>query len=115
MPIAIEDLDGIVTKVVLSGRIDIAGAHEIDMPMSIVAGSRRAVVIDLSQVEFLASMGLRSIVVSAKSIMNKKGRVVLFGPQPQVAEVITVSGIDSLIAVCGDEAEAIAAVRPAPA
>ena len=89
MPIAVEDVDGTVTKVVLSGRIDIAGAHEIDMPMNVVAGSKRAVVIDLSKVEFLASMGLRSIVVCAKSIVSKRGKVVLFAPQPQVEEVIT--------------------------
>jgi anti-sigma B factor antagonist len=115
MPIAVEDVDGTVTKVVLSGRIDIAGAQEIDMPMSIVAGSKRAVVIDLSAVEFLASMGLRSIVVCAKSIVSKRGKVVLFAPQPQVEEIITISGIDTLIAICRDEAEAIAAVRPTPA
>jgi anti-sigma B factor antagonist len=115
MPIAIQDLDGNVTKVVLSGRIDVAGAHEIDMPMSIVAGSRKAVVIDLSAVEFLASMGLRSIVVCAKSIGSKRGKAVLLAPQPQVEEVITVSGIDQLIPICRNEAEAIAAVAPTPA
>ncbi len=114
MPIAIQDMDGGVTRVVLSGRIDVAGAHEIDMPMSVVAGSRRAVVIDLSAVEFMASMGLRSVVVCAKSIMSKRGKVVLLSPQPQVEEVITVSGIDSLIAICRNEAEAVAAVKPAP-
>jgi anti-sigma B factor antagonist len=115
MPIEIQELDGNVARVVLSGRIDIAGAHAIDMPMSIVAGTRRAVVIDLSAVEFMASMGLRTIVVSAKAIMNKRGKVVLLSPQPQVEEVITVSGIDDLIPICRDEAEAIAAVLPAPA
>ena len=115
MPIAIQDLDGSITKVVLSGRIDVAGAHEIDMPMSVVAGSRRAVVIDLSAVDFMASMGLRSIVVSAKSIMSKRGKVVLLSPQAQVEEVIKVSGIDELIPICRDEAAAIAAVAPAPA
>ena len=84
MPIAIEDLDGGVTKVVLSSRIDVAGASEIDMPMNVIAGSRRAVVIDLSGVEFMASMGLRSIVLSAKSITSKRGKVVLLSPQPAV-------------------------------
>lgn len=115
MPIAIQDLDGAVTKVVLSGRIDVAGAHEIDMPMSLVAGSRRAVVIDLAAVEFMASMGLRSLVVCAKSIISKRGKVVLLAPQPGVEEVITVSGIDDLIPIYRDEAEAISAVIPAPA
>ncbi len=110
MPIAIQELDGNVTKVVLSGRIDVAGAREIDLPMSVVAGSRRAVVIDLAAVDFMASMGLRSLVVCAKTIIGKRGRVVLLAPQPAVAEVLTVSGIDDLIPIHHDEAAAIAAV-----
>ena len=114
MPIAIVDLPGNVTKVVLSGRIDIAGAQEIDMPMSIVAGSKRAVVIDLSAVDFMASMGLRHLVVCAKSIASKRGKVVLLAPRPSVEEVIRVSGIDSLIPIHGDEASAVAAVAPTP-
>ena len=113
MPIVIQELDGTVTKVVLSGRIDIAGAQEIDLPMSVVAGSRRAVVIDLSAVEFMASMGLRSLVVTAKSIISKRGRVVLLAPRPEVEDVIRTSGIDELIAIHVEEWEAIAAVAPA--
>jgi anti-anti-sigma factor len=112
MPIAIQDLDGGVTRVVLSGRIDVAGASQIDMPMSVVGGSKRAVVIDLAAVEFMASMGLRSLVVCAKAILNKKGRVVLLAPQGPVEEVIVTSGIDELIPILHDEAAAIAAVRP---
>jgi anti-anti-sigma factor len=110
MPISILDLEGNVTKVVLAGRIDIAGAREIEMPMAVIAGSRRAVVVDLSAVEFMASLGLRGIVVSAKSIISKRGRIVLLMPQPQVAEVITTTGIDQLIPIYHDESDAIAAV-----
>ena len=110
MPISILDLDGGVTKVVISGRIDVAGAHELEMPMSIVGGSRRAVVIDLSGVEFMASLGLRGIVVGAKAIFSKKGKVVLLSPRPHVEEVIVITGIDDLIPIFRDEAEAIAAV-----
>jgi anti-sigma B factor antagonist len=112
MPISIQDLDGNVTKVVLSGRIDILGAREIDLPLSVVAGSRRAVVIDLTAVEFMASLGLRGIVVSAKSIMSKRGKVVLLSPRPHVEEVLTITGIDELIPIFRDEASAIAAVVP---
>jgi anti-sigma B factor antagonist len=111
MPIEIQRLADNVTKVVLSGRIDIAGAREIDMPMSVVAGASRAVVIDLSAVEFMASMGLRSLVVCAKSVIGKGGRAVLLAPQPAVEEVITVSGVDELIPIHRDEPAAIAAVR----
>src|SRR4249920_956345 len=107
MPILIQELDGSVTKVVLSGRIDIAGAREIEMPMAVVAGSRRAVIVDLSAVEFMASLGLRGIVISAKSIVGKRGKIVLFAPRQQVEEVITTTGIHELIPIFHDEAEAI--------
>jgi anti-anti-sigma factor len=110
MPIAIHDLENDVTKVVISGRVDIAGAREIEMPLSVVAGSRRAVIVDLSAVEFLASLGLRGIVISAKSILSKRGKIVLLRPRPEVQEVITTTGIDELIPIFHDETEAIAAV-----
>ncbi len=115
MPIVIEDLEGGITKVVLSGRIDIAGAAQIDMPMSIVGGSKRNVVIDLSEVTFIASLGLRSIVLGGKAVLSKKGKVVLLSPTPAVEEVITTSGIDQLFKIYRDEWAAIAAVSPDPA
>ena len=112
MAITIEDIDGGVTRVVLSGRLDISGVSAIDLPLSVVGGSRRAVVIDLSGVDFMASLGLRSIIVTAKAIINKRGEVVLVAPQPAVEDVLRTSGIDALIAIHRDEAEAIAAVAP---
>ncbi len=110
MPIELQELENGVTKVVLSGRIDLAGAAQIDMPMNVIGGSRRAVVIDLSGVEFMASLGLRSVVMCAKSIQRKLGRVALLSPQPLVAEVILTAGIDEIIPIFDVESEAIAAV-----
>ncbi len=110
MPIAIEDLAGNINKVVLSGRIDIAGASAIDMPMSIVGGTKKAVIVDLSAVEFMASLGLRSVVLSGKAVLSKGGKYVLLAPQPQVEEVITTSGVDELFTIFRDEASATAAV-----
>ena len=110
MPMMFVELDNGVTKVIISGRIDIAGAQEIDLPMSAVAGSRRAVVLDLAEVTFMASMGLRTLVLCAKSIHSKRGRITMFGPREEVADVIRTMGIDELIPLLASEAEAIAAV-----
>jgi anti-sigma B factor antagonist len=112
MPLSLVDLDSGVTKVVLTGRIDIIGAQEIDLPMNVVGGSRKAVVIDLSGVDFMASMGLRSLVACAKAVQRKGGKIVLLAPRPEVAEVITTMGVDELIAIHGNEADAMAAVQP---
>jgi anti-sigma B factor antagonist len=112
MPIEINDLGGGVTVVRLSGRIDIAGAREIDMPMNIIAGSKRNVVLDLSAVDFLASLGIRSIVVAAKSIASKRGICVMFGPTPDVRSVLEASAIDTVIPIHDGLDDAIRAVSP---
>jgi anti-sigma B factor antagonist len=111
MAITVENLADGVTKVALSGRIDIAGSAEIETPMSVVGGSSKAVIIDLSGVSFMASLGLRSIVLAGKTVMRRGGVMVLLTPQPAVEEVITISGIDELFSIHRDEAAAIAAVR----
>lgn len=112
MPISIEALTEGVTKVVLSGVIDIAGAAEIDAPMSLVGDTGGAVIVDLSGVDFIASLGLRSLVLGGKAVLRKRGMMVLFSPQPPVANVITVSNIHALFPIYSDEAAAIAAVTP---
>jgi len=112
MPIAIEELADGITKVVLSGVIDIAGSAEIDEPMQRVGESGNAVIVDLSGVEFIDSLGLRCLVLCGKSVMRRRGVLVLLAPQPAVKKVITVSNIHALFPIHKNQAAAIAAVTP---
>jgi len=111
MPMEVLRLDGGLTKVVLQGRIDIAGAQEIDMPLSVVGGVERAVIVDISGVDFLASLGLRSLVMAAKAIARNNGRMVLLSPIPDVEQVIRTTGIDELIPIFHEEHLAAEAVK----
>ena len=113
MPINTQNLDNGVTVVLVEGRIDIKGAQEIDMPMMLIAGSKRAVVIDMTGVTFLASLAIRSMLLCAKSIVSKKGSCVMYGPIEDVREVLETAGIDTIIPIHTDLDEAIAAVMPA--
>jgi anti-anti-sigma factor len=62
----------------------------------------------LKKVEFLGSMGLRSIVIPARAVTGRGGKVVLFAPNEMVASVLKTAGIDTLIPVCHDLDAAIA-------
>jgi anti-sigma B factor antagonist len=110
MELTIETLADGVTKVNLAGRFDILGAQEIDLPFSVVCGSRKLVIVDLEQVSFLASMGIRTIVMGAKAITSKGGRIALLKPTSGVEEVLTSTAIDTLIPVLHDLNAAIGAV-----
>jgi anti-anti-sigma regulatory factor len=53
-------------------------------------------------------MGLRSIVIPARAVNSRGGKVVLFAPNEMVESVLKTSGIDALIPVCHDLDAAIA-------
>ena len=52
---------------------------------------------DLSEVSFLASIGMRTLLSNAKALGLKGGRMVLLNPQPMVATALSTAGIDTLI------------------
>jgi anti-sigma B factor antagonist len=101
---------GDVARVVLTGRMDFQHALALDEPLNAVAESRRAMVIDLSGLEFMASLGLRTLIKCAKTMNRRQGRLALLSPRPVIAEILQVSGIVELIPICHSEAEALALV-----
>jgi anti-sigma B factor antagonist len=113
MDIAVEDLPNGITKVVLRGRFDTTGAALVEMPFNATVTEKRAVVVDLSAVSFLSSYAIRVLLVGAKIITSKGGRLVIMCPAGNVAKVLRTAGTDALIPVFPDEQAAAAALaRP---
>jgi len=111
MDMQVEDFNGGVAIITLRGRLDMTGAGLIDLKFSAVAGSKRSIVVDMSAVDFLASLGIRVLVMGARAVKNKGGRLVLLSPQDNVKLVLTTAGIDDVIPIMFDRADAIAAVQ----
>src|SRR5580704_17599635 len=111
MAFYMEELTGGITKVVLDGRLDIEGAAAVDLKMNIIAGSKKAVLVDLQKVSFLGSMGLRTLVAPARAIKGRGGKMVIFGPNELVEKVLKTSGVDTMIPVHHELQAAIAALQ----
>ena len=111
MEIATEELPGGITRVILAGSLDIAGAAAVDLPMNVIASSHKTVLVDLSQVSFIGSMGLSALVAPARAIMRRGGKIALFGPNEMVAQVLKTSAIDAVIHVYTDLETAVAALQ----
>jgi anti-sigma B factor antagonist len=110
MELRIEALAGGVTRAIPDGHWDIKGAAEIDLRLSAITGTGRPIILDLAQVNFLSSMGIRSIVMGAKACRLRGGRLVLLAPAANVEEVLTIAGIDTLVPIYHDIETAILAV-----
>jgi anti-sigma B factor antagonist len=99
MGITTEELAGGITKVILVGRLDIENSPAVDKRMRAIADGGNSVIVDLQNVSFLGSMGLRALVAPALAIRGRGGKMVLFGPNDLVAKVLKVSGIETMIPV----------------
>lgn len=108
MTISDEVMDGEVTRVNLAGRMDIEGASQVDLRLIVVAGSAKHLLIDLSEVSFLGSMGLRSLVIPSQTVRRRGGKVVLLSPISMVERVLESSRIHEIIPVVHDLSSALA-------
>jgi anti-anti-sigma factor len=98
MEIAINDA-GSTARVKLKGRLDISGAETIDLPLARLSGSKSGILIDMAEVTFIASIGLRHLVTAAKAVQRHGGRLILLNPSAAVAEVITASGLTEFLPI----------------
>jgi anti-anti-sigma factor len=65
--------------------------------------------VDLSGVEFLASIGIRLLTSNAKSLASRGGKMALLKPTPDVLSVLEITGIPAIIPVYSnlESAEAV--------
>lgn len=108
MELIVDEL-GSVTNVAMKGRLDAKGAESADLPLSVLAGSKSAIIVDLTEVDFLASLGIRVLVTAAKAVQRKGGKLVIVVPGGNVRMVLDTAGLDSLIPMFPDRAAAVAA------
>ncbi len=109
MDISVTELDGPVTRVQLTGRLDAAGADAIGLRFTtaVVAQGRDAIV-DLSGVGFVASMGLRLLISTARGLGSKGRQLVLFGASELVQGVFDDAALEQIIAIAPTEEQALA-------
>lgn len=97
-------LDNGIAKVSLSGRLDIDGSLAIDSDFNSIAEANKNVLVDMSDVTFLASLGIRTLITGAKTVSSNGGKLVLLSPQPNVERILRESRVDTVLPIIEDEA-----------
>jgi len=110
MQMQVEELPGGVSRIKLDGDLDAKGSSEIEVSFAAVTSARDKVVVDLSKVGFLASIGIRSLLLAAKTISRRGGKMVLLAPNEDVEKVLVTSGANQVVAIQGNLEGALAAV-----
>lgn len=107
-----EDTDG-VRIIRLAGRMDIQGNDEIALRFNALAvAGGPIVIVDLSGVDFLGSIGIGTLVTSAKALKLRKGVLALCGARSIVSDALQRTNIPAIIPTYATLDEARARVTP---
>ena len=97
---------GVVT-LRLAGRLDTTTAPAFeDKILGRIESGERHVVIDLAQLDYISSAGLRVIVLAGKRLSAANGKMALCSLKDRVREVFDIAGLSSIFSIYGSHDDA---------
>lgn len=106
-----EEKQGNVTVLKPEGRVDSSNAKLFEEAMMARLGAiEGGVLLDLAQLRYISSAGLRVILLSAKQQQQKGQRFALCEPSADIREVFEVSGFTKIIEIFQTRDQALAAL-----
>lgn len=96
-----------ITTVSLSGRFDAQSAGDVDAKLiEVLGGGVQKLIIEMLEVEYVSSAGLRVLLSTAKKLSAAGGQLALCGLKPYVFEVFEVAGFTTIFQIFPDADEA---------
>jgi anti-anti-sigma factor len=108
MKMTVTEAADTAVEVDLNGRLDTAGVDAVEMRFNAAAiASGRHAMVNLAEVEFVSSMGVRMLLTAAKAMKAKQRRFMLVVPPGPVREMLETAAIDTLIPMFPTRDEAL--------
>lgn len=100
-------------RIVITGRLDLPGTDSVAAELAeLVAAAPKAVVVDLSTLRFLASIGISSLIASAKVVRQRGGKMALVARAGSTVMMsLEATGVNELIPTFDKLADAEKATR----
>jgi len=98
------------SHVQIVGPLDLAGVGAIELKFTAsTASKRKHAIVDMSQVPFMASLGMGMLVQVARALSADGRKVVLLAPTDIVATALRTSRLDAVMAIAAslDEAKGL--------
>ncbi len=111
MKLSVKD-SGKLLAVSLAGRLDAGSSPEVEKALAeAIAGCQGGMVMDMTSLEYISSAGLRVMLMAAKRMQQKGGKLALFGLSENVKDVFDISGFSSVFKIFSNAQEACASVE----
>ena len=95
----------------MAGRVDGTNAQSFDTSLDeIIEESDHAVVLDLEGLVYMSSAGLRTILMTAKRLQQRKAAFAICSLRPTIREIFQIAGFDRILSVCDSRGDALTSV-----
>jgi anti-sigma B factor antagonist len=105
---------GGVTVATVSGDIDGKSAARAQSELLALLGAHPVLVLDVTQVGYMSSAGLRVMLLLYRQAAARNGRVVLVGLSDEIKDTMSMTGFLSFFTVARDVAEALNVIGKEP-
>jgi anti-anti-sigma factor len=100
MRLQYSDLDSSTRLIKLSGTLDIYGVSDVEIDfVRLCTGDNICVIVDLSKVDYISSIGIPLLINSAKSLARQGSKMALLNPKKPVENVLELTGIPLMIPI----------------
>jgi anti-anti-sigma factor len=103
-----EDRKADAVVLALSGKLDATTAKTFEKKLlSQIESGERRFVINLAQLDYISSAGLRVFLLAAKRLNSANGKILLSSLHDSVREVFDITGFSSVFCIYGSDDDAI--------
>jgi anti-sigma B factor antagonist len=108
MSISHTDIGNDLRRIAISGRLDLPGVDSVAKELEeLIAAPKKGVVVDLTSLRFLASIGISALISSAKTVQKRGGKMALVvQANSTVVMSLEATGVDDLIPVFNNHSDA---------
>ena len=93
------------------GRLDAGSTSDFERQvMGHIGKDTTRLALDFVHLDFVNSSAIRILLIAAKALRARDGRLALYNLQPHVSEVLRISGIHRVIDIYGSRSDALAAM-----
>lgn len=86
--------------VMLAGEADLTGAEQLNALISAqLATGTCQLTVDVSGLQYADSASIRTLALAARTLTKRGGSLLLLDPQPSVARVLTLLGVDQMVTI----------------
>jgi anti-sigma B factor antagonist len=103
MKLEFNELENGVRLIKLIGTLDLTGTYSIEVEfVRLCEGDNVHLLVDLTEVDYVSSIGVHMLVNTARSIASRGGKMALLNPQRNVIDVLELTGILQMIPIYSD-------------